>query len=94
MHSNLTKPRPKILHPAHITQLVYDNPVVSTSKQRTERPSRSKPLNSKAYRRLFAAVQIVRVATKCTATVQLDVEFVVITTGPVDVDAEWIVSKP
>lgn len=45
------------------------------------------------YRRLFSAVQVVCVTTQRTATVQLDIEFVVVTPSPVDVDTQRIVSE-
>ena len=45
------------------------------------------------HRRLLAAVQVVRVAAQRAAAVQLDVEFVIVPPGAVDVDAERIVSE-
>lgn len=49
--------------------------------------------NDPTHRGLFATVQVVRVASQCPATVQLDVELVVIPSSPVNVDAQRIICE-
>lgn len=58
-----------------------------------QKKNRIRSVWTDAYRRLFTTVEIVRVATQGSASVQLDVKFVVVTTSPVDVNTERIVGK-